>query len=264
MAFAFWRWAVGMTLLLPFALPYLIRDAASIRRHWRPLAMMGLVGTATHNALQYKGLQFTNVTNSLLLNACVPMIVLVLSWTFLRERLSRQQVAGVALSLIGVTCIILRGDPNVLRTLSFNVGDFWVLLGITLWALYTLFLRWRPGSLHPVSFLFVIGVIGLVIITPFYLLETLGGRKPIWSVATAAGFAYAGVGPTLLAFVCWNSGVKQIGANRASLFLHLMPVFGTVLSIIFLKEYLQLYHLIGAALIFAGIYCSTRDGTPQG
>jgi drug/metabolite transporter (DMT)-like permease len=256
--FAFWRWVVGLAVLAAFALPHCVQQWQTMRAAWRPLVVLGLFGTAIHNALQYKGLQQTTATNGLLLNACVPIIVIVFSRMFLGQRLTWIQDFGVALSLAGVIAIVTRADFNVLATLSVNAGDLWVLIGISCWAVYTLCLRWRPPMLHPLAFLLAIGCVGLAAITPFYLAELALGQRMNLSPAALSAIAYAALGPSVLAFVCWNQGVRQIGPSKASLFLHLMPVFGTLLSMIFLGEQLQLYHVIGVALIFSGIYLTTK------
>ena len=215
------------------------------------------MGTAFHNAMQYVGLQYTTATNGLLLNTIIPIIVIVMSWLIFRQNLTPIQILGVGLSLSGVVSVIIHGDISVFSTLSFNVGDLWILGGISLWALYTLCLRWRPVELHPVAFLYVIGLIGLIGITPFYLNELASGRHITPTSKAYVVLLYTGAFPSVLAFVFWNYGVKQIGASKASLFLHLMPVFGSFLSIVFLDEQLYFFHLMGAMLIFSGIYLTT-------
>jgi drug/metabolite transporter (DMT)-like permease len=259
MAFAFWRWAIAMTVLLPFALPKFIRQWPIIRAAWKPLLVLGLFGTAFHNALQYVGLQYTTATNGLLLNSVIPIMVIAFSWLFLGLRLTGTQRIGVILSLIGVVCIVVQGDLAVLQTLAFNQGDLWILIGISLWVVYTIFLRWRPPSLDPIAFLWLIGMVGLIGISPFYAYEVASGRTLVTSAKSLAVLAYTGLFPSILAFVFWNYGVKQIGPNKASLFLHLVPVFGSIVSILFLGEQLFAFHFIGIVLIFSGIYLSTAQ-----
>jgi drug/metabolite transporter (DMT)-like permease len=259
MAFAFWRWAIAMTVLLPFALPKLIRQWPIIRSAWKPLLAMGVFGTAFHNALQYVGLQYTTATNGLLLNSVIPIMVIVVSWLFLGLRLTVVQRVGVMLSLLGVVCIVIRGDLAVLLQLAFNQGDLWILIGISLWVVYTILLRWRPQTLDPIAFLWIIGMVGLIGMVPFYAYEIAGGRQLIATAQSITVLAYTGIFPSILAFVFWNYGVRQIGPNRASLFLHLVPVFGSIVSIVFLGEQLFLFHLFGMVFIFAGIYLSTAQ-----
>jgi drug/metabolite transporter (DMT)-like permease len=257
MAFAFWRWAIAMSVLIPFALPHVIRQWPTIKAAWKPLLVMGIFGTAFHNALQYVGLQYTTATNGLLLNSVIPIMVIAISWLFLGLKLTAMQRIGVTLSFLGVICIVIRGDFSVLKQLAFNRGDVWILIGISLWAVYTICLRWRPPQLHPIAFLWLIGTIGLIGITPFYFFEMVSGRHIVITSQSIATLIYTGLFPSILAFVFWNYGVKQIGPNKASLFLHLVPVFGSIFSITFLSERLYLFHLLGIMLIFTGIYFST-------
>jgi drug/metabolite transporter (DMT)-like permease len=257
MAFAFWRWAIAMSVLIPFALPHVIRQWPTIKAAWKPLLVMGIFGTAFHNALQYVGLQYTTATNGLLLNSVIPIMVIAISWLFLGLKLTAMQRIGVTLSFLGVICIVIRGDFSVLKQLAFNRGDVWILIGISLWAVYTICLRWRPPQLHPIAFLWLIGTIGLIGITPFYFFEMVSGRHIVITSQSIATLIYTGLFPSILAFVFWNYGVKQIGPNKASLFLHLVPVFGSIFSITFLSERLYLFHLLGIMLIFIGIYFST-------
>lgn len=259
MAFAFWRWAIAMTVLLPFALPRILKQWPIIRLAWKPLLALGLFGTAFHNVFQYVGLQYTTATNGLLLNSVIPIMVIAVSWLFLGLRLSAIQRAGVLLSLTGVICIVVRGDLGVLLQLAFNQGDLWILIGISLWVIYTILLRFRPQTLDPIAFLWIIGMVGLIGIAPFYAYEVASGRHLIASPRSISVLAYTGIFPSILAFVFWNYGVKQIGPNRASLFLHLVPVFGSIVSIIILDERLFLFHLFGMVFIFVGIYLSTAQ-----
>lgn len=259
MAFAFWRWAIAMTVLLPFALPRILKQWPIIRLAWKPLLALGLFGTAFHNVFQYVGLQYTTATNGLLLNSVIPIMVIAVSWLFLGLQLSAIQRVGVLLSLTGVICIVVRGDLGVLLQLAFNQGDLWILIGISLWVVYTILLRFRPQTLDPIAFLWIIGMVGLIGIAPFYAHEVASGRHLIASPRSISVLAYTGIFPSILAFVFWNYGVKQIGPNRASLFLHLVPVFGSIVSIIFLDERLFLFHLFGMVFIFVGIYLSTAQ-----
>ncbi len=62
-----------------------------------------------------------------------------------------------------------------------------------------------------------------------------------------------------MAYLCFNRGVELIGANRAGLFLHLMPVFGSVLAVLLLGERFQLFHAAGISLILTGIFLASRS-----
>jgi drug/metabolite transporter (DMT)-like permease len=129
------------------------------------------------------------------------------------------------------------------------------------WAFYTFLLRRRPAGLHPLSFLSSIIIIGLIVLVPFYVWEISRGARIVIDPATCGSILYVALFPSVLAFIFWNQAVGEVGPTKAGLFLHLMPVFGAILSFLFLGESLHLYHLAGIGLIFSGIYLVSTTGT---
>jgi drug/metabolite transporter (DMT)-like permease len=258
-AMGFWRWAVALLILLPFAAPELKRNWHVVRVNWFTLALLGSLGATLFNTMIYVGLQFTTVTNGVLFNSVTPILIMVMSWLAFRERLGAWQTMGVVLSLAGVAVIVARGEPQILAALKFNRGDLWLISAMFLWAIYTIVLRRRPPGLTAIGFLEAMLLLGLPLLLPFYLWElfTRGGFSV--SISAVAALAYYGTLPSIVAYLFWNRGVAQIGPNKAGLFVHLMPVFGALLSVIFLGERLYAYHFAGAVLIFGGIYLTTRQ-----
>lgn len=103
-------------------------------------------------------------------------------------------------------------------------------------------------------------VIGLAILTPLYGWDVFHGRTVAVNVATVSSILYLALFPSILAYVFWNQAVVEVGANRSGQFLHLMPAFGAVLSMLFLGERLYGFHAVGIALIALGIYLATVYG----
>ncbi|HRD94572.1 MAG TPA: DMT family transporter, partial [Accumulibacter sp.] len=136
-------------------------------------------------------------------------------------------------------------------------GDLWMLAAVFTWALYTIGLQWRPVGVDPMLLLAAFTVVGLLALAPAYAWEIAQGRTIHVSASSLAGIAYTGVFPGFLGYVFYNRAVGEVGASKASLFIHLMPVFGTILAAIFLAEVPQGYHYLGIALIFSGIYLTT-------
>src|SRR6516165_629731 len=261
-AMTFYRWTFALAFMLPFALPHVRRQWPLIRANARVLALLGVLGVGSHNALAYIALNYTTATNGVILNSFIPVMIIALSWLFLRQRLSNLQLAGVAVSLAGVLTILSQGSVERLASFRLNPGDVVVMFSMLLWSLYTICLRWRPPGLHMLAFLFVIACVGDLAVLPFYLGESAFIRTPQWSAQALAALAAIGLFSSFLAYIVWNRGVEQVGASVAGLFVHLMPVFGTVLAWFFLVEKLRLYHLAGIALILAGIYVTSRAAAP--
>jgi drug/metabolite transporter (DMT)-like permease len=260
-AMGFWRWTIALLLLLPFVAPELKRKWHVVRANWLVLAVLGCLGAVAFNTLIYVGLQYTAVANGVLFNSFSPILIILLSWVVVQERISKLQACGVVLSLAGVLAIIARGEVSTLAAFHFNPGDLWLIAAQFLWAIYTIVLRRRPRELSAMGFLAAILLLSLPFLLPFYLWEFSVRGGFALTPATISALAYYGTIPSIVAYLFWNRGVAQVGPNKAGLFVHLMPLFGAVLSVIFLGEKLYGYHYAGAALIFSGIWLTTRRGS---
>lgn len=256
-ALAFWRWAGGFLIVLPFAWPHLARDLAVARRHWRLVLLLSALGVASFNTLVYLGLGRTTAINGLLIQSFMPLAIIAASLALFSERINRWQAIGLALSLAGIVAIVARGELATLAALDVNVGDLLIVLAILAYALYTALLRRRP-AMHPLSFLAVTFGLGALMLVPLYGWEHFAGRQLAGNPTTFAAIAYVALFPSVLAYLCYNRGVELIGANRAGQFVHLMPVFGSLMAVAFLGERFRLFHAIGIALIFAGIVVAAR------
>jgi drug/metabolite transporter (DMT)-like permease len=246
-------------VLLPFAWRALAADRAAIRRDWKLMAVLGVMGVGVFNTFVYIGLGTTTATNALLLNSAIPVFIVLIGWLFMGQRVGALQAAGILISMAGVAAIITRGDLAGLLELRLSSGDIWILTAMVDWAVYTLLLRRRPADISPLAFLATTMAVGLGAIAPFYFMELASGARITVTPASLGAMAYIGVFPSLVAYLFWNRAVAEVGANRAGIFIHLMPVFGTLLAIVFLGEAFRLYHAAGIALILAGIVLTTRN-----
>jgi drug/metabolite transporter (DMT)-like permease len=256
-ALAFWRWAIALALTLPLALPHLRAQWPQLRKGWKAVLLLGLLGVGGYNTLAYIALQYTGATNASLLNSFIPVATIALSWAFLDKRLRGIEWLGVLTSLAGVTAIVSRGELATLLALTPNVGDLWMLGAVFVWALYTIGLQWRPTGVHPMLLLAAFTLVGLLALAPAYAWEMAQGRQVVLSGGSTLGIVYIGTLPSFVGYVFYNRAVGEVGASKASLFIHLMPVFGTVLATLFLGEIPRLFHGIGIGLIFLGIYLTT-------
>lgn len=255
---AFWRWIIALIFILPLALPHLPNQWPQLRKGWKPLLVLGLLGVGGYNTFAYLALQDTTATNAALLNSFIPIATIAISWMFLGKHLRPPEALGVLISLCGALTIISRGDPVVLAHLNLNIGDVWMLVAVLDWALYTVALAWRPAGVHPMLMLGATTVIGLAALAPAYAWELAQGREMNVHLGSLSALAYVGIFPSFIGYIFYNKGVGEVGASKASLFIHLMPVFGTLLSFIFLGEIPGWYHYLGISLIFSGIWLTMK------
>jgi len=259
----FWRWTGALLILLPFGLPGIRRQWYLVCRHWRFILLMSIPSITFFNAFIYKALQSATTTNTVLVNAMVPILIVGMERVWFGIRLTVRQTLGVLLSLCGLVFIITRGAPLLLLSLNFSTGDLWTLGAGVSWALYSVMLRRRPAKMDPLVFLTVLVMAGLVVLAPFYLweLSVTGGFS--LGRQSLASLAYVAIFPSVLSYIFYNRGVALVGAARAGIFFHLMPVFAILLAFFFLGERLEHFHLAGMLLIFTGIALTTVGEVPD-
>lgn len=258
-ALAYIRWIVAVAVMLPFAWPSIRASWPAVRRNWKTIVWLGFWGTGLHNVFAYAGLQYTTATNGVILNSSVPIMIIVLGWLIYRDTITRLQALGVAISMAGVMAILTRGDAAVLANFALNKGDVIVVAGMVFWAAYTVFLRHKPVDVPGLALLACCAVIGVCLLTPLVIVEMalLGGHVEV-TPATVAAMIYVGIFPSFVGYVFWNRAVAEVGSNVAGIFMHLMPVFGSLLAWLFLAERIRAFHIAGIGLILAGITLTSR------
>lgn len=256
-ALAFSRWAIAFVVLLPFVWRKLPGEWDLLKRNWRSLVSMSLCMIAG-SSLSVVAVYFTTATNAVLVNASQPAITALGAWLILRDRLSRRQSVGIGCAFFGILAMICRADIGVLKTLDINVGDLIMLMAVVGWSMYAVLLHARKSVPSSDVLLWVISLVGTLVLGPAYLIEASYVGDFEFSEGVIAAMAFLALFPTILATGLWNRAIRAIGANRAAIFVNLIPVFGAIFAMTFLGERLYFYHLIGAALVFAGIYLAAR------
>ena len=257
-AFAFLRWGGASLIALPFVWRALIADWPVIRRNLPLLATLSATGIGGYNALAYWGLTYTEALNALLVQSTGPLLIALWGFALWGDRLTWQQFAGILTSLTGVMVILLRGDIAHLAQFKFNPGDILTFAALILYGLYAALLRKRP-KMSQGGFLASTLIGGTLLLLPLAMGEFATGAQINWSPPIIAVLCYVAIFPSLIAYMFFVRGVELIGANRASPFFHLMPVFGSIIAILFLGEEPQAFHLIGFALVLSGVFVATKQ-----
>ncbi len=257
-ALNFLRWALALVVLVPFTWRDLKAHRAVLVRHWKLIALLGLTGIAAFQTLVYLALTRTTALNTMLLLSLSPLIVAVLSWATLGDRITRMQGVGLVTSLAGAAILILHGDVSTIADLHLNAGDLWMLLAVLLWAVYSVLLRRRPAEVPALAIHTTSVLAGTLWMLPIFGLQAM--HEAVLPVTPKAwlGIGFVAVFSSALAHGLWVRSVATIGANRASVFVHLMPLFGAVLAIVFLGEQIAAYHVVGAAIVLGGVGLASR------
>ena len=249
---AFSRWTLALLILAPFAWRRTVAQRALIRRPWGAILFLGLAGVAAFNGFLYSGLRYTTAANSMLLQGLIPTLVVIVGSVFFGEKAPWRQVAGIALSTLGVTFIVFRGELSEILRLRLGMGDLLVLCGCAAWAIYTASLRLRP-PIDPLVFLFVTFAIGALAMGVGALSEAQAIAQMHWNGRMVAAIAYVAIFPSILAYMSFNAAVSHVGPGAAGQAISLLPLLGAVLAAMILGEPLFPYHLAGMALILGGV-----------
>jgi drug/metabolite transporter (DMT)-like permease len=252
------RWIGAFFMLLPFAWPHLARDWPALRARLPLMIGLSATGFAINNALSYWALQHTQALNALLIQSSGPLFVALWSLALFGVRLTWAQLAGIALSLIGVLTIILGGDLTALAGIRFNKGDIMLAGALMSFGLYSALMPRRPVT-HQLSLITFTTGCGALLLLPFAIWEYSTGFTLKFDAVTITTVIYVVVFPSALAYLFFNRGIALIGPNRAAPFFHLMPVFGSAMAILLLGEQPRLFHLIGYLLVLAGIVIASRQ-----
>lgn len=255
---AFFRWLFVLLFLIPtFYRIDFSKIIRIIKKNPFILSLLSILSVTLFNTIVYTALKSTTATNALLINSSTPIIILLFSYLILKSEISRIQILGILLSTIGVIFLVLKGDITSIVNLDFHSGDFWIIASSASWALYSVLLKFKPTELTNYEFFVTTVILGFIFLLPLFLFQgysfetELSRVREFWPL-----FLYVSFFASILSFTFWNYGVEKIGAGKSGQFAHLMPLFGAALAFIFLNERIEVYHIVGAALIGCGIYLS--------
>ena len=246
------RWVGTALILFIVARPIIIRDWPAIRQNIRFLFFCGAVGFAIFNFLLYGALNFTSAINAAIEQSGMPMLIILGMYLVYGERITALQGVGVVLSILGVLLTATRGDLFAIMTLDMNIGDVMMLGAVLAYSIYSVALKRKP-QLDWRVIMFGMASAAAVVSIPFALFEMASGRFMAFAPEAAMLLLYVVLFPSLMAQVFFFRGVELVGANRAGLFINLVPIFGALLAVLILDERLELYHLTGLGLVLCGI-----------
>jgi len=222
------------------------------------ILILGITSITIFNSIVYYSLNFTQVISGVLMISTIPVMIIFFCWIFKIEKTNIFQMLGVVFSLFGVVIIVIKADIVKLVNLNFNKGDLWMVVAMFSWAMYSALLRKKKFKLSQLSLLQTIISAGLVLLLPAYFIEMNLGYRSIINLPFLLTLSYVVIFPGLASFIFWIKGIAIIGSNRSGIFLHLMPIFSTILAIIIFNEKFMFYHLIGAIFIISGIFLSSK------
>ena len=254
----FYRWFFAGLILLPFTYKEIINKKKYILKNLGFFIILGITSITIFNSIVYFSLYYTQVISGILMISTIPVWIIFISSILNIEKTNIFQILGVILSLTGVIFIITKADINLIKNLDFNKGDLSMVVAMFSWAIYSALLKRKKYKISQISLLEVVIICGLIFLAPIYFIEMSMGKLIILEKPFYLTLAYVVIFPGLAAFFFWIKGISIIGANRAGIFLHLMPIFGAIMAMVIFDEKFMYYHFLGAIFIIAGITLSNK------
>ena len=259
MSLVFYRWSLVWLILLPFTIKEIIKHKSIILNNLPLLFFLALTSVGLFNSFTYLSLVHTQVINASLFNTAIPAIIILLCFIFQIEKTNKFQIFGLILAVFGIVSIITKLNLSVLLLLNFNKGDLIMIGGVITWGLYSAFLKKRKFTLPLLTLVQVLCTFGLIFIFPQFFYEFSQGKFIKFDIDLFYILIFLALFPSIGSYYCWAGAVSIIGANRAGIFLSLIPLFSTIMAITFFNEQFQFFHLIGAILIILGLFLSNKE-----
>lgn len=221
-------------------------------------ALLGLTGIALYNICFFLATKHAPVIKSSLFIASNPVLIVLLSGLFLKEKITRNSIIGMGIALTGVVFIITEGHILTLFQYGFEPIDFVLLGAVVSWAIYSVVGKVVLKKFSSVESTTYAVAYGTLFLLPFALAETSWLDVQEASLTTWAAIAHMSIFVTVVSFVMYYNGIKEVGAAKASIFINVMPVSAVIMATIFLGETFTLAHGIGAGLVLTGVYAGTN------
>ena len=259
MSLVFYRWSLVWLILLPFTFKEIIRSKDIILKNLPLLLFLALTSVGLFNSFTYLSLVYTQVINASLFNTAIPAIIILLCFLFKIEKTNKYQILGLIISVLGILSIITKLNLSILLSLNFNKGDLIMIGGVISWGLYSSFLKKKKFTLPLLTLVHILCTFGLIFIIPQFLYEFSEGEVIRFDINLIYILIFLALFPSIGSYYCWAGAVSIIGANRAGIFLSLIPLFSTIMAIFFYNEKFEFFHLTGAILIILGLFLSNKE-----
>ncbi len=251
---SFYRWLIAFLILTPFMLGKVWEQRQLIMQHWLQLAVLSAFGMVLYQGLAYTAAHYTTATNMGLINAFIPVFTILVSFFILKDIPNRFAIMGSILSFCGLIYVMAQGNLSALWQSGAHWGDLLMVVAVFFYAFYGVFLKKWQLKIPLLISLYIQIAFALIYHLPFIAWLGLDSLNTV----NLGSVLYAGIFPSLIAPFVWMLAVQQIGPNRTSIFMNLMPVFTAIIASLWLAESWTIYHTLGGVLILTGVVMAQK------
>ena len=255
---AFWRWTIVVILLLPFTYSLLIKNSNIIKKEFKKLFFLGVMGCGVCGAFPFLAGETTTVTNMGIIYTSSPIFIILISAIFFNEKINLTKIIGLISCLIGVFIVIIKGDLDLLLNFNFTIGDLWMLAAAVGWALYSIYLFYWKSELPIFQRFTLVAFFGAVSLFPFYVIEEIVIVRTLFNSQFFLWVLFAAISPGIIAFTLYTVAQKSLGASLTGFTLYIFTIYAAIYGFILFDEQLEIFHLFGTILVFIGVYLAKK------
>ena len=211
-----------------------------------------IFGIATNGMLFLKGISLTLPINASLIMILVPVLVMIISYLFLNEKIGRNKILGCFIGLVGAYILITKLQPLQFSSATFR-GDLFILMNATSFAIYLVMVRNLMKKYKPLTLARWLFTFGLCIVFPFTIPQLKELDFSVFQPSDFIAFTYILVFTTCTAYYLYNVALKEVTPTVASSYIFLQPLITAIIALALGKDHLSSYKIIGGVCIFVGV-----------
>lgn len=261
---AFFRFLVSTAIIFPIMIKYEKKDWRLKKSDFLNIIPLGMIGMFGYHALFFTALKYTTAINSSMIGATNPMITSILASLLIGEKLEIKRLGAILLAFFGVILTITNGNIEVVRSVSFNIGDIIMLIAVICWAVYSVISKKVMPKYSPLIITSYSFLVCLAALIPFVLMERPMTYLPYVTWRGWASVVYMAVFASVIGYLVQQVSIKAIGPSKTMSFINLVPVFSIILSALILRERVTIIKLVSGAIIICGVVLNSKLKTSIG
>ena len=254
------RWLIPSIIIFSFVFNIFKRYIKVMLKYKTWLIWTAFWGITISNTCVYYAAYTVHPVTLSLIGATGPLFLILFACWIKGTRLFKEQIYGLLVTLAGVCLIVLNGRANTMG-LAISSGDFWMLGTAITFGYYSFLIANKPKELPHFPLLACCLILGALFCLPMFVWDTINNPLNFNTNFTPIIILILlglGIFNSLIAYLCWNYAMSKGDPVKIGMIYYLMPVFSTAESWLLLGEGIHLIHLIGATIIFIGIFYSNK------
>lgn len=224
------------------------------------LFLLTLSGTVLHYGTQTIGIAYTTASNASLYAVTAPISIVIISWFFFRERISRGKILGILIALFGVITVMGMG---VIKNFAIKsiAGDSLVFLSIIMWGVFTVFGKDTSEKMGgAVNMTAAVTVSGSLAMLPLCATEFMGSGFSFTQITQEAWMAimFLGITCSFAATLLYFKALENMNSNEAGIYLYSIPPMTSIIAFFYSNEQITPAFIIGSILVLAGVYITEK------